>query len=71
MSNYQPKTAEENYVYNTKRPIPNGKEVGFKDGDPKNIKFANLKLVNKKEEVKKEEPKKEVKKEEPKKKFKK
>jgi hypothetical protein len=59
---YQPKTAEENWTFNTKRPIPANKQIAYKDGNPKNISFANLKL-----EAKKEEPKEEIKKEEPKK----
>jgi hypothetical protein len=62
---YLPKTAEENYQFNTKRTIPADKQVGFKDGNPKNIAFANLILEPKKPEIK-EEPKKEAK-EEPKK----
>jgi hypothetical protein len=40
-------TAEKNYVFNTKKPIPAGMEIAFKDGNKENIKFSNLKLVKK------------------------
>ena len=42
---FTPKTAEENYEFNTKTKIPEGIEIGFIDGNPKNAVFANLKLV--------------------------
>jgi hypothetical protein len=41
------KTAEENFVFNTKKPIPANMEIAFKDGNPENIKFSNLKLARK------------------------
>lgn len=55
-------TPEKNYEFNTKKPIPENMEIAFKDGNPANQKFANLMLVHKKAEVKKEEPKKDIKK---------
>ena len=38
-------SAEQNYVFNTKKPIPQGMKIAFKDGNEENIKMANLKLV--------------------------
>lgn len=49
------KTAEDNYIFNTKKQIPQGKAIGFIDGNPDNIAFKNLKLVD--APVKKEDPK--------------
>ena len=42
-------TAEENYVFNTKRPIPANMKLAYKDGNPENTRFANLQLVKKTE----------------------
>ena len=41
-------TPEENYEFNTKTKIPADMEIGYKDNNPKNKRFANLTLVPKK-----------------------
>lgn len=62
---FVPKTAVENWEYNTKRAIPDNYELVFIDGNKENISFRNLKLVKRdkpvKEEPVKEEPVEEVK----------
>lgn len=42
---FHPSNAKENYEYNAKEDIPEGMEISYIDGNPKNWKFANLKLV--------------------------
>lgn len=44
---YMPKNAKENYEYNSKSVIPDDMTIGYIDGNPKNWKFVNLKLVAK------------------------
>jgi len=38
-------TPEKNYEFNTKTKIKEGEEIAYKDGNPKNTAFSNLKVV--------------------------
>jgi len=44
---YMPSNAEENYEFNSKTKIPDDQCIGYIDGNRKNWKFVNLKLVAK------------------------
>lgn len=44
---FMPTDAKENYEFNSKSEIPDDMTIGYIDGNPKNWKFANLRLVPK------------------------